>query len=252
MASPTWIRFDPRPGPGYALVMGVCLLLVPPSLPAQDDLRQGRVVSEQWVADVAVSGGVRVGVMASPSEAGVDPDAFTVFLPGPLATDALCVEISSRDGRYSARIEYDLAGAEAGALRLGLANTRHGSELGAYSEIELAILARLRDGCAAPADAEAPFVVAGWRAGAAPDVVTVLLNSRIPAEIVGEDGGRQTLRVRCSDLEGGTTAFNLRCDLDPSLLSPTTSLYVVRRRGTRTLTPVALPLLLPPEGVGPA
>ena len=145
----------------------------------------------------------------------------------------------------SARIEYDLSGAAAGALRLGLANTRYGSELRAYAETELAILARLQDGCARPAGPEAPFVVAGWQAGASPAVVSVLLNSRIPAEIVGEDGGRQTLRVRCSDLEGTTTAFNLRCDLDPALISPTTSLYVVRRRGTRALAPVALPLSLP-------
>lgn len=223
----------------------VLLLHLAWPLAAQEEALEGRILKEQWVQDVAVSGGVRVGIMASPAAALVDPDHFTVYLPDVPGARVLCVEISSRDGRYSAAIEYDLTGVGAGPHRLGLRNAQYRGELGTYAQAELAVLARLREECGAPGESEDPFVVAGWGAERGVTTVTVLLNSRVPAEVVGEVEGRMAFRVPCSDLEGGTTTFNLRCDLDGTLLTPTTELYVVRRRGTRTLAPVALPLRLP-------
>lgn len=247
MASTRKVRH--RPGWGLPFVgaaaSAILLVVLTGPLAAQEEALQGRILEERWVQDVAVSGGVRVGVMASPTGDPVDPDQFTVYLPDIAGARVLCVEISSRDGRYNAAIEYDLAGVTSGPRRLGLRDAQFRGALVRYAQVELAILARLQEECGAPADPEGAFIVADWAQGQEPTSLTVLLNSRVPAEIVGEDEGRTVIRVPCSDLEGTTTAFNLRCDLDRALLTPATRLYVVRRRGTRTLAPVALPLRLP-------
>ena len=79
-------------------------------------------------SEIPVSGSLRVGIMAGVGSAKVRPDRFHVLLPAG-RRDPLCVEISSRDGRYEARrLRYELRGSTAGLTRLDLPS-QHLSEL---------------------------------------------------------------------------------------------------------------------------
>jgi hypothetical protein len=189
---------------------------------------------ERWSDRVPVSGGVRVGVMVLHGRAIQNVERMTITLP-PTEAPWLCVEISSRDGRYSGRLRYDIGSAPRGAVDLEVP-TAHVEELKGYSPEDLAILAAVADNCEGPA---ATYVVAAWDTPAPGSAVAAFLNSRVPTTIVNPADGRS---APCTPLDGVTTAFNLRCDLPAEWLSGKVELVVQMRRG-RSFARVPLPLL---------
>ena len=211
-----------------------------PTLVAQRVAAPGPVKDvEQWLTTVPVSGGIRVGFMAFAPSADFDPDSFTVFLPAERAR-FLCVELSSQDGRYSARLERELHDARSGPLVVSR-RSDYRAQLDTYPATKVAILAQLGDDCARPAG---PYVLASWHAGSRRDTVTVFLNSRVPTYIAGGPN-RLVHEVRCTNLDGVTTAYNLRCDVPSAWITGENRFYVRMRRGP-SFSQVALPLRLPP------
>lgn len=201
---------------------------------------------EKWIDQRPVSGGLRVGVMMGVSESGIDPDVFTVILP---ASDLslLCVEVSSQDGRYEAKIPYEVGKLSPGPIQLSLP-TKYEKKLSGYKAKEVSILARLSQQCGAPVGT---FVVAGWDERAPTDTtISVFINSRVPTYIVGGIGGTIEYEVRCSDLREGamaTVAYNKHCEVPESWVTPNIELYVrqrIRRGPTTSFRDVPLPIKL--------
>jgi hypothetical protein len=190
---------------------------------------------ERWRSEVPISGGVRVGVMNA-SDQRLNVNTLTVFLP-PFSESTLCLELSSQDGRYSARLAYPLARAEPGRVLLGLP-TRYARELIAYQPSQVAILATLSMDCSLAPDA---YLVAGWGQGTLTRSVTVLLNSRIPTRLRSADGA---LSFDCRPVDGVTTAYNLSCDIPRDQINAVSPLVIEMRRGT-TVTRLTLPIRLP-------
>ena len=194
---------------------------------------------EQWREAVPVSGGLRVGIMAEP-DSRADLGSLTVWLP---ETDAafLCIELSSQDGRYIASVAYDIRGESSGPLPLNLPRSQFGSQIRGIPHSQLAILARLAGRCGTAPEKPGDFVVAGWRRNEIGDRILVLLNSRLPTEIVAGDGKRIAHRYPCETLSGTTTAFNLRCAIPVSDITVGRSFEIHMRRAD-TLSRVSLPL----------
>lgn len=194
---------------------------------------------EHYAERIPVSGGVRVGVMAD-ADGAFDPDTVTVFMP---LSDLplLCIEVSSQDGRYSAKREYDVAGLGDTLLRLRIP-TKLKPQLSGYGPAQLVVLANLGDRCDG---STGTFVVASWQSDSLGSHVTVFLNSRVPTSIVGGEGGQLEHEAPCRELTGVTTAYNLRCELPTSWITPRTDFFVRMRRG-RSFSDVPLPLRVPP------
>lgn len=108
-----------------------------------------------------------------PFAAKVDPRTLNVLLP---TNDGkyVCLRISSRDGRYSARLQYPLTSNSGGRYGLALPTGR-ASDLGRYASRELAVLAEIKVTCS---DTAALFIVpGGWDRTAGHDTLLVLTNS---------------------------------------------------------------------------
>ncbi len=191
--------------------------------------------------EIPVSGTLRVGVMALADVASLDPTHFYALLPATRA-NALCVEISSRDGRYEARqLQYQLGGAATGPNRMQLP-TRYASELAQYAPDELAILAWLSSDCRQD---DPEFVVASWSSITTPDTVAVLLNSNVPAFVVARsaNGGRLG-EATCQQLTGRLRAYNRRCEVPLAWIREgTLTLRKRERRGSRSIQ-VSTPLTI--------
>jgi hypothetical protein len=195
---------------------------------------------EHWRDPVPVSGGLRVGVMAEQTGR-INPVQFTVWLPEQSEKPALCVELSSQDGRYIASLEYDIRGAS-GPLPLNLPVSRYGAQLRGLDASQLAILARLAKACGKVPVEPGAFVVAGWnRPAGIGDTIIVLLNSRLPTSIAVGDGKRADGEHVCTSLSGTTTAFNLRCAIPSSELREGRKFFIQMRRGG---SENSMPLLL--------
>lgn len=188
--------------------------------------------SERWLKSVPVSGGLRVGVMAIARQKRPRGDTLYVILPSTGRLSRLCVEISSRDGRYEAKLEYDISERSPGLDTLEFLPA-HRREIEKLEADELAILAHVDSTCAGKVET---FVVAAWEPIAAADTVTVFLNSRVPTYVIALEAKRVTHETRCEDLSETTTAFNLRCRVPSSWMKSTGDFYVRKRerRGTRT------------------
>jgi hypothetical protein len=191
---------------------------------------------ERWQTEVPVSGGVRVGVMSA-GDRRLDLRSLTVFLPA-FTEPTLCIELSTQDGRYSARLEYPLRPRESGPVFLDLP-TQYARELAGYEPRQLAILASLNANCM---QAPQAYVAARWGDAPMSDAIIVLLNSRLPTRIRG--GADGALSFDCLPLDGVTTAYNLACEIPRVRLAGGPPLVVEMRRGggvTRLPLPVRLP-----------
>jgi hypothetical protein len=191
---------------------------------------------ERWQKEVPVSGDVRVGVVAK-GDRRLTPTSLLVFLPSSTET-TLCIELSSQDGRYSARLPYPLNDNTSRTVQLDLP-TKYARELANYEPRQIAILASLGNGCSQP---PSTYVLARWDLIEQVDDLLVLLNSRLPARIRGE-GPNGPLSFDCLPLDGVTTGFNLSCEIPRRELAGRTSLVVEMRRGG-AITRLQLPLLL--------
>lgn len=199
---------------------------------------------EQWFDEVPVSGGVRVGVVTEPSPSPVDPQTFTVFLAS-ADRSRICVEVSSKDGRYEARLEYDIAGREAGATAFELP-TAFGEQLGSYAGRDLAILTYVGDCGEAPEE----YLAATWGGSSDPDTVVVFVNSQVPTFVVGGERGRTDFTYECVPAAGDVAAkaYNKECRVPASVIRPGNSFKVIRRirkpGGRIEMRPYNLPLRL--------
>ncbi len=194
----------------------------------------------RWQERVPVSGGIRVGVVVwQPGR--FNPRELALKLPPKSSTlpelsqlpERLCVEISSRDGRYTALLEYRIANEPAGQIR-ALVDAQDLDKLNTAAAEDVAILASLSNDCRT--QSAAVYLVASWGPAKPGEPIAVLLNSRVPTTIVGAGAP-----VRCTELDGVTTAYNLRCDLPPHLVDGEVALGIRQKRGRGEVT-VPLPL----------
>ena len=191
---------------------------------------------ERFQGNVPLAGGKLVGVM-SVSGSRVDVGTLTVFLPSSRES-MLCLELSSQDGRYSARLEYRLTGTRTGAVSLDVP-TQYRRELARYEPRRLAILASLNSSCT---EAPKAYLAAQWNEAPTASAVVVFLNSRVPSRIRGGVDGK--LAFDCVPVDGVTTAYDLACEIPWSALTGAPSFVVEMRRGG-AVTRLALPVRLP-------
>jgi hypothetical protein len=189
-----------------------------------------------WQERVPVSGGIRVGVVVW-QRGRFNPRELVLTLPGERSklSERLCIEISSRDGRYTALLEYRIANEPAGQIK-AVVQAPDIDRLNAAAAEDVAILASLSSDCRA--QSPSVFVVAAWHPPKAGEAIAVLLNSRVPTTIVGPN-----VSATCTELEGVTTAYNLRCDLPAGLVEGEVALGIRQKRG-RGETTLPLPLKL--------
>ncbi len=179
---------------------------------------------------IPVSGEVRVGIMASESNNKVSPRSFFVKIPGQEAKSSiLCVEISSRDGVYEARLPYDITKFEAGVYEFELP-TRYYSELRNYSAREITILARVGRGCESNPEY---YVPSDWQSPAfGSENLYIYLNSDVSTEVnfLNPDTKSKEV-VKCTRInESATAAYNCRCVVPKSKLgSKAPATRVIRR-----------------------
>lgn len=200
---------------------------------------------EKWLDNVPVSGNLQVGIMAGVDDKAVDVEVFTVFLPA-TTHKLLCVEVSSQDGRYEAKLEYELQNIKPGPISLRLPTAYKERLSTNYKAVELAILTRLNERCGDTASEL--FVVSGWNDKSLADTVSIFVNSRFPTFIIGSENGKLKHEAECKDLRGDITAYNLRCEIPASWITPQTNFHIRKRqitRGTIRNVDSALPLRVP-------
>jgi len=212
-------------------------------LPGQVRALQPYSFREEFLQRVPISSaGIRVGVLTDVIGQRIDPARFFVYLPAHRSR-SLCVEISSRDGRYGAEMEYRLDMVVPGRITLSIPS-RHVSDLRGYRSHQIAVLARLGNSCERP---DGEFVVASWVADHGTERVLVLVNSPAPeVDVLVPVHGNVVRRVRCSPVrEGRAIAYNWQCHLALPHRGRRVDLHVVATAMGDEGLPVHLPVHVP-------
>lgn len=155
---------------------------------------------EIWHDEIPVSGGMKVGLMVNENTNDqINPEVFYVDLPE-LSNETIWIEISSKDGRYSAKLPYLIESIKKGIQQLKLP-TNHHKQLKAYTMNEVVILATLET------PEEPIYCISSWKENINYSEVCLYLNSSLPTGV--EQG-----RVQCEELPTPAVAYNKRCVLD--------------------------------------
>ena len=204
------------------------------------------VAEEAYIAEVPVSGRPRAGVMEQVTGARPRAGALWLRLTEETAGDPLCIEISSRNGRYTLRLDAEApASAPPGPVRVVYVPGFPQAFADADSD-HLAVLARVGGGCDRPGEGVVP---AAWTRPASPGLLQVFVNAaRLHAELVVPRGDGAPVVVPCTKLPGGQSiAFDSRCDLDLTALPAESRLAdarLFRKRGPNRAPPLPLPILV--------
>jgi hypothetical protein len=230
---------------GYLWFLGLFLGSAAGPLPAQDMPLQPRKKIRESVRRKPPLAGpdVRVGVMAFERESPIYDDYVFVWLPESTA-QVICVSLTSIDGIYEARVEYDFPSRyPRGRVRLHLTSEAE-DVIRRYTPERLAILARLGTDC--ERGETGPFLLASWSPQADPRTAVVLLAARADWTVIA---GIQpaTPEIRCLSINDPTALeYDARCLVRIAPHVSSAPRFQVRRRHGRTrLDDVDIPIAVP-------
>ncbi|WP_220472567.1 hypothetical protein [Spirosoma foliorum] len=199
---------------------------------------------EVFYTNIPVSGGVRVGIMAFENSDKIVPNSFFVRIPKH-TQPLLCVEISSRDGRYQAKLPFTIVGSEPGIYELILP-TQYQNELKNYSIKDITILAKITKACDEEPEC---YVLSAWNSPKFnQQQAYVYLNTDVYTELILSDLSNKSVEhvIECEKIpEPIATAYNCLCKLSGYDLTKYSEIRIKRiivRWPTRSTSILNLPV----------
>lgn len=195
---------------------------------------------ESYLEKVSVSGGIRAGFMYQSSLDHIDIHNLFVQLKHDITDDdaMLCVNMVSRDGRYSASWAHALGKQPAGSISVNLPS-KYQEKISSYSPEGLVVLASImKKDCTA---SETKYYVAtGWGNANSTDYI-LYVNSGNTDTFIGIPGSGQ--KIQCSKITNESTiAYDTKCIIDKNLLNEPKSIFLVRSNFGSRLPNVEFPI----------
>lgn len=181
---------------------------------------------ETWYKKIPVSGEIRAGLMTSfHTDNKLHPSFFAQIPKNGNST--LCVNISSNDGRYSAKLTYDISNLNPGIHEFSWP-TKFLKDLREFSTENISILSKLGDDCN---DEDAQYVLSGWTDLDSKENIWIILNSeRTPMIHIRNKSTRKSLEFECEKLKDQrNVAFNCSCKVPISEICDDCEIAVVQR-----------------------
>lgn len=220
--------------PLYCLLIS---LLLP--ITAGAEVLKPQALTERLNPKVDVSGGVLGGLM-SRSGLRYRRGAELHFRLAAPASEQLCVQLGSRDGRYAGSFRVPLAGLPAGAHRIAFTSEHAGSLAATAEEVYLGVLATIRRTCDDPITRVLPVA---WGEPVDPQQLVLLVNSGRSDVRVLVQYPQQRESFPCQPLtQTNRIAFDQRCPLELRADGSPQALIVRRRQLFDELPAIRLPM----------
>jgi hypothetical protein len=202
-----------------------------------------KIVEDHFTQDVPVSGTLLKGALLGPTGHKVDLSQLRVYIPDS-HSKTMCVQLASRDGRYTGRFQYDIGGSTPGQYSL-LISSQWKSQIDLYKTDELAVLVMFKEDCT-PLRPRESIGVASWGTSTDNRHVTLLLNaSRLDARVFvpGAGGGKI---YDCRELQPPPfTAFDTECQVGFGSDDKVKQLNIRLYRFESQLPEVSVQIILP-------
>lgn len=181
---------------------------------------------EVWYDKVPVSGDIRVGLMNEFSNSKINPSSFQVEIPTQKATK-LCVEISSKDGRYEATLEYDISNVSSGTQVFNLP-TSYQEKLSKFEKKDIAILSKGAQSCTSE---DYHIYVSSWsKTKVQQDSIYLMVNSESITKFSITNANGITEELNCKKLKTNAhIAFNCLCSIPKKSITKSSTYALVQR-----------------------
>lgn len=229
--------------PGVSLIFSTAVLLCFVSNAIAQEQRvivlQNTHFKESFLQKVTVSGGIRAGFMFQSGLERVDINELYIHLQHAVdEKDAmLCVNMVSRDGRYTASWEYGLGQQQSGSIAVNLPS-KYQEQIASYSPDGLVVLAAITKRDCTSGDNM--YVPASWGKMHKSDYV-LYVNSGNTDTVVGIPGNAE--RIKCTKINSESTiAYDTKCVVEKEVVKDAKSIFLVRNNFGNRLPNVELQL----------
>jgi hypothetical protein len=151
--------------------------------------------------------------------------------------DMLCVNMVSRDGRYTASWQYAIGSQPAGTINIDLPS-KYQEQMAGYPPDALVVLAAIaKQNCAAP---DLKYIPASWGETGQADAV-LYVNSGNADTVIGIPGRAE--RIPCARITADSTiAYDTQCVIGKEVLDEPKSIFLVRNSFGNKLPNVEFPV----------
>jgi len=170
---------------------------------------------EHFEKIVPVAGTMLVGLRRGAAEGPLSVEALSIDIPKN-AQGLVCLDMSTRDGHYTASQDFKLKDPTPGTVPLSL-RSHHPEQLHGYADADLAVMAQMRADC----DNGKPnaYLATRWRNGGGDNALVALVNvklSRATAVLADASGHALTPSpTPCVQITSGSiTAYDHVCRID--------------------------------------
>jgi hypothetical protein len=164
---------------------------------------------EVWHDKVPISGDIKVGLVNIPisEKKLISNKLYIKYKDNTSKQKKIIIEISSRDGKYEAKLPYTLMNTDNDGIYELELPTKYFTQLKNYNLKDLAILAKIDDGT------NANFLCASWQKEF-DNNVTLYLNSENATYIMPNINGKAGEKKKCDRiLEKYSVSYNCKCDV---------------------------------------
>jgi hypothetical protein len=163
---------------------------------------------ESFASEVPISGATLVGVSY---EEGAGNPGGTLWVHVPAhVLPMLCVTVTTDDGRYSSRVEFDLTGVQHASVALDYP-TVFRQQLGTYPASRVAVLGELRNSCTAAGSAMPIYLPLAWSPQEGSRSVRVLVNSGGADVQLYDIATKAHIPCAPDNLSTARVSFNTKC-----------------------------------------
>ncbi|MDG5491195.1 hypothetical protein [Psychroserpens sp. SPM9] len=185
-------------------------------------------LEENWTNNRPINGEKRVGILSYTKLKFINPEYLTVLIPDS-ESDFLCLSIVSLDGRYSAKLNYDISKEAPGLIKLHFP-TKHKSKLRKYSPEEITVLASIGSNCNTSSNS---FVLTTWDKDVSEDFFIVYINTRNQASIIAFENNEIEFEKDFSKIESDNylkVAYNQSCKIPMKYIDSKIKLFIRERK----------------------
>lgn len=179
---------------------------------------------EVWQENVPISGGVRVGLMFNEIKSNFNPSQFFVYIPNYVAKN-ICIELSSKDGRYSAKLDYEVSKSIKGIQEFYLP-TKYKKELLDYKSDEVVILASSGSTCD---EGPISYLLSSWSGSPSLSTISLYVNSPMETTLMVNTSNGNSIEFPCSSVDYPNIAYNKKCSASFDSLDTDITLYIKQR-----------------------
>lgn len=203
-----------------------CFSLFSQSIPILSALEGEKDNWESWLDVIPVSGDIKVGLMYHDGLKKINPSDLYVHIPSN-ENDYLCLEISSRNGRYEGKLSFSIKDLNKGLYKVDL-QTQYEEQLLDFKPEDLTVLASISDNCKLEPE---NYTYASWtKIEDRPNKLKLWLNSsmRTVIKVKSEDEkGKKIQKFKCKKIRAkDSRAYNCMCDIDLSHITENSTFFI--------------------------